>query len=74
MLCKQVNLLIASHDFQVFISYGKKSNGELLLSYGFVPSKGANPSDSVELSVSLLKPDKSYKEKVEALRKYGLSA
>ncbi|KAL6144057.1 hypothetical protein ACLB2K_054752 [Fragaria x ananassa] len=59
---------------QVFISYGKKSNGELLLSYGFVPSKGANPSDSVELSVSLLKSDKCYEEKVEALRKYGLSA
>ncbi|XP_062009237.1 ribulose-1,5 bisphosphate carboxylase/oxygenase large subunit N-methyltransferase, chloroplastic [Rosa rugosa] len=59
---------------QVFISYGKKSNGELLLSYGFVPSKGTNPSDSVELSVSLPKSDKCYKEKLEALRKYGLSA
>ncbi|KAK7818765.1 ribulose-1 [Quercus suber] len=35
---------------QVFISYGKKSNGELLLSYGFVPKEGTNPSDSVELS------------------------
>ncbi|XLR27330.1 hypothetical protein S83_055230, partial [Arachis hypogaea] len=31
---------------QVFISYGKKSNGELLLSYGFVPREGANPCDS----------------------------
>ncbi|KAL6999863.1 hypothetical protein U1Q18_001019 [Sarracenia purpurea var. burkii] len=59
---------------QVFISYGKKSNGELLLSYGFVPREGTNPSDSVELPLSLEKSDKCYKEKFEALRKHGLSA
>jgi len=58
----------------VFISYGKKSNGELLLSYGFVPKEGGNPSDSVELSLSLKKSDASYKEKLELLKKYGLSA
>ncbi|KAF5174967.1 ribulose-1,5 bisphosphate carboxylase/oxygenase large subunit N-methyltransferase protein [Thalictrum thalictroides] len=58
---------------QVFISYGKKSNGELLLSYGFVPKEGTNPSDSVELSLSLNKSDKCYKEKSEALRKHSLS-
>ncbi|KAF5482635.1 hypothetical protein F2P56_003189 [Juglans regia] len=58
---------------QVYISYGKKSNGELLLSYGFVPKEGTNPSDSVELSLSLKKSDKCYKEKLEALRKYELS-
>ncbi|KAB2610732.1 ribulose-1,5 bisphosphate carboxylase/oxygenase large subunit N-methyltransferase [Pyrus ussuriensis x Pyrus communis] len=59
---------------QVFISYGKKSNGELLLSYGFVPREGTNPRDSVELPLSLSKSDKCYKEKLEVLRKYGLSA
>ncbi|CAB4305010.1 unnamed protein product [Prunus armeniaca] len=59
---------------QVFISYGKKSNGELLLSYGFVPREGTNPRDSVELSLSISKSDKCYKEKLEALRKHGLSA
>ncbi|KAG6417036.1 hypothetical protein SASPL_124477 [Salvia splendens] len=59
---------------QVFISYGKKSNGELLLSYGFVPREGTNPSDSVELSLSISKSDKCYKEKVAALKKQGLSA
>lgn len=59
---------------QVFISYGKKSNGELLLSYGFVPQEGTNPSDSVELSLSLSKSDKCYREKLEALKKQGLSA
>ncbi|KAK6116312.1 hypothetical protein DH2020_049939 [Rehmannia glutinosa] len=59
---------------QVFISYGKKSNGELLLSYGFVPREGTNPRDSVELPLSLKKSDKCYKEKLEALKKHGLSA
>ncbi|KAL7086492.1 hypothetical protein ACP275_13G005800 [Erythranthe tilingii] len=59
---------------QVFISYGKKSNGELLLSYGFVPREGTNPRDSVEISLSLLKYDDCYKEKSEALKKHGLSA
>ncbi|KAK9152374.1 hypothetical protein Syun_010683 [Stephania yunnanensis] len=57
---------------QVFISYGNKSNGELLLSYGFVPKEGTNPSDSVELSLAIKKSDKCYKEKSEALRKFGL--
>ncbi|GKD59060.1 ribulose-1,5-bisphosphate carboxylase/oxygenase large subunit N-methyltransferase, chloroplastic [Tanacetum coccineum] len=59
---------------QVFISYGRKSNGELLLSYGFVPRQGTNPSDSVELPFSLKKSDKCYELKVEALKKHGLSA
>ncbi|CAA7407149.1 unnamed protein product [Spirodela intermedia] len=58
---------------QVFISYGKRSNGELLLSYGFVPKEGSNPNDSVDLLVSLNKSDKCYKEKLEALKKHGLS-
>lgn len=62
------------HIMQVFISYGKKSNGELLLSYGFVPREGTNPNDSVELPLSLNKSDKCYEEKLEALRKHGLSA
>ncbi|CAL5019316.1 unnamed protein product [Urochloa decumbens] len=59
---------------QVFISYGKKSSGELLLSYGFVPKEGTNPNDSVELMVSLDKTDKCYKEKLQALKRNGLSA
>ncbi|KAD5318198.1 hypothetical protein E3N88_18144 [Mikania micrantha] len=59
---------------QVFISYGRKSNGELLLSYGFVPREGTNPCDSVELPLSIKKTDKCYVQKVEALKKHGLSA
>ncbi|GAB2215101.1 hypothetical protein Drorol1_Dr00019476 [Drosera rotundifolia] len=58
---------------QVFISYGKKSNGELLLSYGFVPKEGTNPSDLVELPLSLEKSDKCYTKKLEALKKHGLT-
>lgn len=58
---------------QVYISYGKKSNGELLLSYGFVPKEGTNPSDSVELPLSLKRSDKCYSEKLKALQKHGLS-
>jgi hypothetical protein len=58
---------------QVFISYRKKSSGELLLSYGFVPREGTNPNDSVELLVSLNKSDKCFKEKLQALKKNGLS-
>ncbi|XP_054798766.1 ribulose-1,5 bisphosphate carboxylase/oxygenase large subunit N-methyltransferase, chloroplastic [Prosopis cineraria] len=59
---------------QVFISYGKKSNGELLLSYGFVPKEGTNASDSAELLLSLKKSDKCYDEKSQLLKKNGLSA
>ncbi|KAJ3694732.1 hypothetical protein LUZ60_000109 [Juncus effusus] len=58
---------------QVFISYGKKSNGELLLSYGFVPKEGSNPNDSVDFKLSLNKNDECYNEKLNALKKYNLS-
>ncbi|ERN19223.1 ribulose-1,5 bisphosphate carboxylase/oxygenase large subunit N-methyltransferase, chloroplastic [Amborella trichopoda] len=58
---------------QVFISYGKKSNGELLLSYGFVSREGTNPNDSVDVAMSINKSDPCYVEKVEALMKHGLS-
>lgn len=72
-LLHEYNFLL--HNFlKVFISYGRKSNGELLLSYGFVPQEGTNPHDSVELSLSLRKSDKCYKEKLETLKKCGLSA
>jgi hypothetical protein len=65
--------LLNSVPILVFISYRKKSSGELLLSYGFVPREGTNPNDSVELLVSLNKSDKCFKEKLQALKKNGLS-
>jgi len=68
-----VKLHVLIYCLKVFISYGKKSSGELLLSYGFVPKEGTNPNDSVELLVSLDKSDKCYKEKLQALKRNGLS-
>ncbi|GBF95178.1 hypothetical protein Rsub_07891 [Raphidocelis subcapitata] len=38
---------------QVFISYGPKSSGELLLSYGFAPPPGSNACDAAFLEVGL---------------------
>jgi hypothetical protein len=68
-----VKLHVLIYCLKVFISYGKKSSGELLLSYGFVPKEGTNPNDSVELLVSLDKSDNCYKEKLQALKRNGLS-
>ena len=53
---------------QVFISYGQKSNAELLLLYGF--SLDRNPFNAVEISVGLSRDDEDdpdgslYEEKV----------
>ncbi|KAG8470428.1 hypothetical protein KFE25_008849 [Diacronema lutheri] len=38
---------------QVFISYGRHSNGRLLFSYGFALGIGSNPYDQVELTDAL---------------------
>lgn len=59
---------------QVVCSYGQKTNGQLLLSYGFVPE--SNPHDGCLLPVSLDLIPRSSKEqiawKAEALRRRGL--
>ncbi|KAL5229284.1 hypothetical protein ABZP36_017549 [Zizania latifolia] len=57
-----------------FISYGKKSSGELWLSYRFVPKEGTNSNDSVEMLVSLNRSDKCYEEKVQVLKKSQCSS
>ncbi|KAI3913577.1 hypothetical protein MKX01_038816, partial [Papaver californicum] len=69
---------MVSHQRELFlqlighiIRVSKKSKGELLLSYAFVPREGTNPSDSVELLLSLGKFDECYGEKIEALRRHG---
>jgi histone-lysine N-methyltransferase SETD3 len=36
---------------QIYASYGQKTSGELLLSYGFVPEEGSNPHDACLLSI-----------------------
>lgn len=50
---------------QVFVTYGPKSNADLLLLYGFVSDR--NPYDSVELIVSLNEDDPLYEKKREYL-------
>ena len=46
---------------QVYISYGPKSNSDLLLLYGFCLDR--NPFDSVEIKVSLLPDDPLFEQK-----------
>lgn len=55
---------------QVFVTYGPKSNGDLLLLYGFVTDR--NPYDSVDLVVSLDKDDPMYDRKAEYLKSCGV--
>lgn len=55
---------------QVFVTYGPKPNGDLLLLYGFVSDR--NPYDSVELVVSLQSDDPLYKLKKEYLDQSGV--
>lgn len=55
---------------QVFVTYGPKSNAELLLQYGFVVDR--NPYDSVDVTVSLPASDPLYAEKRQYLLESGV--
>lgn len=55
------------------ISYGYKSSGELLLSYGFCPPAGANPFDAAHLTFSLDDRDPLLQAKQEALAARDIS-
>jgi hypothetical protein len=68
-VCLYADRLYAKND-QVLISYGQKSNGELILLYGFVVDR--NLFDEVEITVSLDESDPRYDEKVTFLRGQGL--
>lgn len=57
---------------QVFISYGQKTSGELLLSYGFAPPPGANPHDACLLPGALDPADLAAEWKERALAVRGL--
>ncbi|GJP33725.1 hypothetical protein CLOM_g18245 [Closterium sp. NIES-68] len=57
---------------EVFVSYGPKSNGELLLAYGVVPAT-RNPSDSVSLLLALSPDDPLLPVKEAALQANGLT-
>mmetsp|Transcript_8895 Transcript_8895/g.16028 ORF Transcript_8895/g.16028 Transcript_8895/m.16028 type:complete len:566 (-) Transcript_8895:879-2576(-) len=58
-----------SQTEQVYVTYGQKSNAELLLLYGFVVER--NPFDSVEIAVSLSESDSLYKRKLQYLKDVG---
>jgi hypothetical protein len=60
---------------QVFISYGEKSSGELLLQYGFVPPAAAasNPHESVPLTLTLSGDDPLYDVKTAALQQWQVT-
>jgi len=55
---------------QVLISYGQKSNAELLLLYGFVVDR--NLFDEVDITIALDPEDSRYDEKREFLQNQGL--
>lgn len=59
---------------QVYVSYGPKSSGELLLSYGFCPPAGTNPHDAFHLTVGLPPEDPHIGRKAELAQRYGLAA
>jgi hypothetical protein len=52
---------------QVYISYGPKPSGELLLCYGFHPPPGSNPYESAPLTLQLGDKDPQYPAKAAAL-------
>ena len=55
----------------MFASYGSRSSGALLLSYGFVP-EGPNAHEMVDIDLSLLEADPLYAEKAQTLNACGL--
>lgn len=58
---------------QVMASYGQKTSGELLLSYGFAPPPQENPHDGCMLQLQISGSDPLQGAKVEALQRYRLS-
>jgi histone-lysine N-methyltransferase SETD3 len=57
---------------QVTISYGSKSSGELLLSYGFMTTPGSNPYDAAYLTFGPEITDPLMQEKKQSLAARGL--
>ena len=57
---------------QVYVSYGPKTSGELLLSYGFMLAPESNPQDAYLLELALDPNDSQYQGKLDALQQYGM--
>ncbi len=58
----------------MYISYGQKTSGQLLLSYGFMPEAGTNPHDACMLELKLSEDDPTFQSKAACLRQYGAEA
>lgn len=58
---------------QVCVSYGQKTSGELLLSYGFLIPPETNPNDAYQLQIGLDSDDSQQQSKLAVLQRYGLS-
>ncbi|KAL4447375.1 hypothetical protein ABPG77_007408 [Micractinium sp. CCAP 211/92] len=58
---------------EVHISYGQKTGGELLLSYGFAPKPADNPHDGCKLRLSLRRDDPASDAKAAALAAFGMA-
>ena len=57
---------------QVYVSYGQKTSGELLLSYGFMLAPESNPHDAYLMQLQLDVNDSQGQHKLAALKKYNL--
>ncbi|KAL3156684.1 hypothetical protein ABBQ38_000961 [Trebouxia sp. C0009 RCD-2024] len=57
---------------QMYVSYGQKTSGELLLSYGFMLAPESNPHDAYLLQLQLDVNDSQRKHKLAALAKFRL--
>lgn len=62
----------APSALQVFVSYGAKTSGQLLLSYGFLPAPGTNPHDGCLLPLQLGGSPAQQQWKLEALAEHGM--
>ena len=55
-------------------SYGQKTSGELLLSYGFAPPPQENPHDGCLISLEISAQDPLQRDKISALQRYRLDS
>ncbi|GAX78136.1 hypothetical protein CEUSTIGMA_g5578.t1 [Chlamydomonas eustigma] len=58
---------------QVYVSYGQRSSGDIMLSYGFCPAPTFNPNQAYDMRVELNPKDSFLKAKEAALLEMGMS-
>ena len=77
-LCKAIHFILLKGGeckdwvlLQVFVSYGQKSDTQLLLSYGFMPALLSNPHNACNLRLELQHNDPSIDIKRALLEEVG---